>query len=167
MGQIRGEGSIRSMRGGMGPAAPTGCGARALVLVATALLVAACGPSQEELERQARVSQFEARVRKHYGQAITAGTFGEWKVTSVGLGPPNRFSESISKVVVVLAPPQNMADDIVSRASDAQFRPVGLNACPPRNHSIWTGTTGNDFLELQVLSVGKVFIDVDCRRYGP
>ena len=130
-----------------------------LLLVIAGL--AACGPSQEELQQSQRLTEIHKVVVRHFGSEIIAGTWGRWPVASVS----KRSTGRVNVVEVTVDVPTAQANDITSRSSEGQFRAVGWSACPHSNDPLWSSFTVADILEIQARINGQVFIDVDCKRW--
>jgi len=114
----------------------------------------------------ARMSKLMALVREHYsGEAVSAGTFGKWKIVSIEDGANNPFSKSINSISVRLAVDDRIHSEIRQLSKDGQFR-AASNGCPPRISPIYTIMTNNDNLTLQVEFQGAVFIDVNCMQWA-
>ncbi len=143
-----------------------------LALIATASILAACGPSQEEVARAKLQAERDARLPKvmdatsaYFGSRVKT-TWGYWDVVSVKPGKNYSFAPESNYIEVLVELPVSQAMEIMSRSSDAQFRAVGWNACPKLSDPMWRKYGPEDQLTVQASYTGTIFIDVDCREHG-
>lgn len=112
------------------------------------------------------MAEISREARQYYGGgAVSAGTFGEWKVKSVTPHADNPFSDKINSIDVRVVVNSEVANDILWRSIEGRLR-AAANGCPPSSHRIYSLMTNDDNLTLQVEVDGKIFIDVDCERWA-
>ena len=146
---------------------------RALLLF-TLFTVLGCGPSleekkkiaEEEADRANRIEKAINATKEHFGLIHNAGSWVRWSVESITVGERYNFSPNKITIKIKLSIPAKYSEEILQRSPESQFRAVAYTACPNKTAAVWKSFGKDDDIVIQGLHYGKVFIDVDCRRWA-